>query len=71
MSFQVAMVVFLISLAISIVSSIVLAQRIDQMGAWLGLSEGLLGLLTALAADTPEIASAVTAIVGGHQGRII
>jgi cation:H+ antiporter len=67
MSFQSALAVFLVALGISIVSSIVLAKRIDQVGTWLGLSEGLLGLLTALAADTPEIASAVTAIVGGHH----
>lgn len=68
MSVQVALFVFLISPAISIVSSFVLAKRIDQVGTWLSLSEGLLGLLTALAADTPEIASAVTAIVGGLPG---
>ena len=39
------------------------------MGARLGFSEALLGMLAALAADAPEITAAVTALVG-HQARI-
>ncbi len=44
-----------------------LSHRLDQVGTHLGLSEGLLGLLTALGADSPEIATAVTALVGGKH----
>ena len=39
------------------------------MGARLGLSEALLGLLAALAADAPEITAAVTALVR-HDQRV-
>ena len=39
-----------------------LVARLERVGARLGLSEALLGLLAALAADTPEITSAVTAL---------
>ena len=37
------------------------------MGARLGLSEALLGLVAALAADTPEVTSAVTALAHGQH----
>jgi hypothetical protein len=37
------------------------------VGAWLGLSEALLGLVAALAADTPEVTSAVTALAHGQH----
>ena len=45
----------------------VLVVRLERVGARLGLSEALLGLLAALAADTPEITSAVTALVHGQH----
>ena len=45
-----------------------LAARVpaERIGARLGLSEALLGLLAALAADAPEITAAVTALLGHH-----
>ena len=43
--------------------------RLERVGERLGLSEGLLGLVAALAADAPEITSAVTA-VAHHQQRV-
>jgi cation:H+ antiporter len=43
-------------------ASAVFARRLDHIGLRLGLPEALLGLLTALAADAPELASAVTAL---------
>lgn len=58
--------VFLASLALSVLSSMVLAESIDRLGSRLGISEGLLGILTALGADAPEISAAVTAIQGGR-----
>lgn len=48
-------------------ASAVLSHRLDQFGTALGLSEGLLGLITALGADSPEIAAALTALVGGQH----
>ena len=41
------------------------ARRLDQVGLRLGLPETLLGLLTALAADAPELSSAIAALVKG------
>jgi cation:H+ antiporter len=41
------------------------ARRLDRVGLSLGLPETLLGLLTALAADAPEVSSAVAALVRG------
>lgn len=60
--------VFLASLALSVVSSLVLAEGLDRIGERLGLSEGLLGIVTALGADAPEISAAVTALHGGRTG---
>ena len=41
------------------------ARRLDRVGLRLGLPETLLGLLTALAADAPEVSSAIAALVRG------
>jgi cation:H+ antiporter len=41
------------------------ARRLDHVGLRLGLPETLLGLLTALAADAPELSSAIAALVKG------
>lgn len=41
------------------------ARRLDHVGLRLGLPEALLGLLTALAADAPEVSSAIAALVRG------
>ena len=41
------------------------AQRLDHLGVRLGLPEALIGLLTALAADGPEISSALFALLKG------
>jgi cation:H+ antiporter len=58
-----AIPVFLVSIAAMLAASAVFAGRLDHIGLRLGLPEALLGLLTALAADAPELASAVTALV--------
>jgi cation:H+ antiporter len=62
-----AIVIFLCSLALSIISSLVLAQDLDRLGTRFHLAEGLLGLITALGADAPEISSAITAITSGQH----
>ena len=51
---------------LSLGSSWVLVSRLERVGARLGLSEGLLGMLAALAADAPEITAAVTALAEHH-----
>jgi cation:H+ antiporter len=67
MSVGSAIALFLGCLAMATISSAVLSHRLDQVGTHLGLSEGLLGLVTALGADSPEIATAVTALVSGQH----
>jgi cation:H+ antiporter len=58
-----AIPLFIVSIAVMLAASSVFAGRLDHIGIRLGLPETLLGLLTALAADAPELASAVTALV--------
>jgi cation:H+ antiporter len=60
-------ILFLLSLALSLIASLVLARDLDKLGARLHLSEGLLGLVTALGADAPEISSAITALISGKH----
>jgi len=55
--------VFVASIALMLVASAEFARRLDNIGLRLGLPEALLGLLTALAADAPEISSAISALV--------
>jgi len=62
----VAMLVFAGALLVTLAASEALVRGLDRLGARLGLSEGLLGLLTALGADAPEISSALAAL---HAGR--
>jgi cation:H+ antiporter len=54
---------FLASLALMLLAAGEFARRLDHIGLRLGLPEALLGLLTALAADAPEISSAISALV--------
>src|SRR5215471_20522221 len=57
--------VFLVSIAVMLLESAQFARRLDRVGLRLGLPETLLGLLTALAADAPEVSSAIAALVRG------
>jgi cation:H+ antiporter len=54
---------FLVSTALMLVAAAQFARRLDHLGLRLGLPEALLGLLTALAADAPEVSSAIAALV--------
>jgi cation:H+ antiporter len=54
---------FVVSVAVMLVASAAFARRLDHVGLRLGLPEALLGLLTALAADAPEVSSAIAALV--------
>jgi cation:H+ antiporter len=60
---------FVASIALMLVASAVFARRLDHVGLQIGLPEALLGLLTALAADAPEISSAIAALVQ-HQHSV-
>ena len=61
-------VVFFAGAGVSLSTSWLLVSRLERIGARLGLTEGLLGLIAALAADAPELTAAVTALAG-HQSR--
>ena len=65
MSVGVAVLVFLACLITTLVSSEVLVRGLTVLGSKLTLTEGFLGLLTALGADAPEIASAIAALLAG------
>jgi cation:H+ antiporter len=59
--------VFVLGAALSLASSWLLVIRLERVGARLELSEALLGLLAALAADTPEITAAASAVAQQHH----
>ena len=61
------LIVFLAAAAVSLSASYLVVTRLERIGEWLGLSEGLLGVLAALAGDAPEITSAVTALALGQS----
>ena len=63
-----AIPVFLVSLAVSLGAASRFARTLDRLGVRVGLAEPMLGLLTALAADGPEISSVVVALVKGSTG---
>jgi cation:H+ antiporter len=63
------LIIFLAAAAVSLGASYVLVTRLERIGERLGLSEGLLGVLAALAGDAPEITSAVTALAT-HQNKV-
>jgi len=54
---------FVASVTLMLLASAWFARRLDHIGLRLGLPEALLGLLTALAADAPEISSAISALL--------
>lgn len=62
-----ALALLIISLAVTLAASEALVRGLDRLGALLGLSEGLLGLLTAFGADAPEISSALAALRAGAR----
>ncbi len=63
------LIIFLGGAAVSLGASYVLVIRLERIGERLGLSEGLLGVLAALAGDAPEITAAVTALTM-HQNKV-
>jgi len=59
------LLVFTGSLGLALGASTVFARRLDRLGSRLGWPEALVGLLTATAADAPELTSAIIAIAHG------
>ena len=62
-----ALLGFAIASLVTLQAARLFATRLDRLGVRLGLSEALVGVLTALAADGPELASSVTALVHGER----
>ncbi len=60
-------VIFVLGVAVSLAASWMLVVRLERVGARLGVSEALLGMLAALAADAPEITAAISALVNHDQ----
>ena len=67
MSTPVALLVFAAGLVVSLGASELLVRGFGRLGARVGLAAGLVGLLTALGADAPEISSAITALLSGAR----
>jgi cation:H+ antiporter len=63
-----AAIAFAVGTVVSLLTSWLLVSRLERVGERLGLSEALLGMVAALAADAPEITSAISALVSHQQG---
>ena len=57
---------FVAGVGVSLAASWLLVSRLERLGERAGFSEAWLGLVAALAADAPEITSAVTALARGQ-----
>jgi cation:H+ antiporter len=68
MALVAAVPLFLVSLSATLVAARLFARRLDRLGLRFGFPEALVGLLTALAADGPEISSALFALLKGKHG---
>jgi cation:H+ antiporter len=62
-----AIAVFVLSVLLTLAAAGSFADRLDHLAPRLGLPEALVGLLTALAADAPEISSALIALEKGAK----
>jgi cation:H+ antiporter len=59
--------IFLGGLALISLSSLVLSTSLERMGVRFHFTQALLGIVTALGADAPEISSALTAMQSGND----
>ncbi|HTT51321.1 MAG TPA: hypothetical protein VMH35_07975 [Streptosporangiaceae bacterium] len=69
MPVPVEVLAFCLGAVTSLATSYLLVTRLERIGERLGLSEALLGMVAALAADAPEITSAVSALAA-HQQKV-
>ena len=65
MSAALAVPLFLVSLAVTLAAARLFARRLDRLGVRFGFPEALIGLLTAVAADGPNVSSALFALAKG------
>jgi cation:H+ antiporter len=63
-----AAAIFVFSVLLTLGAAGFFADRLDHLAPRLGMPEALVGLLTALAADAPEISSALIALAKGAKG---
>ena len=56
---------FLVSLGVTLASARQFARRLDRLGVRFGFPEALIGLLTAIAADGPNVSSSLFALLKG------
>jgi cation:H+ antiporter len=66
MAVSVAVLAFVGGAAVSVSATWLLIFRVERVAEWLGLSEAMLGLLAALAADPANIAAAIAGLAS-HQ----
>ncbi|MGO8862002.1 MAG: sodium:calcium antiporter [Acidimicrobiales bacterium] len=69
MAVGLSLAAFVLGAGASLATSWVLVVHLERVGGRLGLSEALLGMVAALAADAPEITASVTAL-SHHQQTI-
>ena len=62
-----AVAAFLVGAVVCLATSWLLVSRLERVGERLGLSEALLGIVAAMAADAPEVTAAVSAMASGEQ----
>jgi cation:H+ antiporter len=62
-----ALPLFVASVGVTLAAAALFADRLDHIGPRVGLPEALTGLVTALAADGPEISSALIALAQGNK----
>src|SRR5581483_921095 len=67
MGVAVAVPVFVVGVVTTLVAAATFARRLDRLGARFGMPEVWIGLLTAVAADGPEISSALVALIKGSH----
>jgi cation:H+ antiporter len=60
---------FLAGAVVSLATGWLLVSRLERVGERLGLSEAVLGVVAAMAADAPEVTAAVSAMAG-HEQRL-
>ena len=71
MEVAVAVPLFVVCLAVTLLAAATFARRLDRLGTKFGLSEVSIGLLTAVAADGPEVCSALVALIkGAHAASV-
>jgi cation:H+ antiporter len=69
MSVRLSVLAFVVGAVVSLGTSWLLVSRLERVGERIGLSEALLGMLAALAADAPEITASITA-VSRHEATV-